>query len=77
MRLIAKGRAWIRETFLISKGRTLEPYGMCGHDEEFVKAILMKKGNGFIILRVAVAGWVRLHVGYGFIGFNEEIILYL
>ena len=33
--------------------------------------------NGFISLRVAVPGWVRRHVGYGFIGFNEEIRLYI
>ena len=33
---MVKGRAWIRETFLISKGKTLEPYGMNGRDEEFV-----------------------------------------
>ena len=41
---MVKGWAWIRETFLISRGKTLEPYGMHGGDEEFVKAILMKKG---------------------------------
>ena len=33
---MVKGRAWIRESVLIFKGKTLEPYGMNGGDEEFV-----------------------------------------
>ena len=33
---MVNGHAWERETFLISKGKALEPYGMNGSDEEFV-----------------------------------------
>ena len=33
---MVKGRAWIRESVLISMGKSLEPYEMNGRYEEFI-----------------------------------------